>query len=286
MIDVRPATASQAALLSQWAVREGWGAGVDDIPAFYAADPEGFLLAWRDGVPVGSISAVKYDGGYFFVGYYIVDPALRGRGIGHALFDAAHERIGDAPSGLDGVPAQVDTYASLGYVPTGSTARWRGAADAVLALPVTGMCRPLQPSDVAALVAYDAEFVPAPRERFVRAWVSPPRRTFVSVDEAGAIVGYACVRPTVGQPGADGEWRIGPLFADDDAVARALLAACARAAAGGQLAIDVPDANAAALALAESLGMTPGFSCTRMYRGDVRPIPLERVWGSTSFELG
>ena len=86
-----------------------------------------------------------------------------------------------------------------------------------------------------------------------------------------------------------GGWsRIGPLFADDERVALGLLAACAVTAMSWdeEIALDIPEPNGTALALAESLGMVPRFACTRMYRGEVHALPLERIWGSTSFELG
>lgn len=285
-IEIRTATADQMPLLEEWALREGWGAGRGDVTAFHAADPDGFLLAWLDGRPVGSISAVRYDDDYSFVGYYIVDPALRGRGIGHRLFDAALERIDPAASGLDGVAEQVPSYASLGYDPVHVTTRYAGSAAIVSAALAAEalMVESIAPGDVAGIIEYDAQHVPAPRERFVRAWIDPasPRRSYV-VGGGNAIRGYATVRPMVG-----GGSRVGPLFADDAVAARALLAACAVTALawGDDLAIDVPAPHQAAIDVVESMGMRPRFACTRMYRGDVRPLPLHRIWGSTSFELG
>ena len=285
-MEIRTADADQMLFLQEWALREGWGAGRGDVEAFHASDPEGFLIAWDGDRPVGSISAVRYDDSYSFVGYYIVDPALRGRGIGHALFDAALERIGPAASGLDGVEEQVSTYASLGYAPAHLTTRYVGSA-AILSAALAAramLVGYVAPGDVDGIVDYDALHVPARRESFVRAWLAPgsPRTSYV-IGRGQDIHGYATVRPMIG-----GGSRIGPLFADDEQIALGLLAACAVTAMswGEEIAIDIPAPNAAALALAESLGMAPRFACTRMYRGDARPLPLDRIWGSTSFELG
>lgn len=285
-MEIRTADADQMLFLQEWALREGWGAGRGDVETFQAADPEGFLLAWEGDRPVGSISAVRYDDSYSFVGYYIVDPALRGRGIGHALFDAALERIGAATSGLDGVQEQVSTYASLGYVPEHLTTRYVGSA-AILSAALAAramLVGYVAPGDVDGIIDYDAQHAPARREDFVRAWLAPgsPRTSYV-VGRGDDIHGYATVRPMIG-----GGSRIGPLFADDERIALGLLAACAVTAMswGEEVAIDIPEPNTAAVAIAESLGMAPRFACTRMYRGDVRPLPLDRIWGSTSFELG
>ena len=285
-MEIRTADADQMLFLQEWALREGWGAGRGDVEAFHASDPEGFLIAWDGDRPVGSISAVRYDDSYSFVGYYIVDPALRGRGIGHTLFDAALKRMGPAASGLDGVEEQVSTYASLGYAPAHLTTRYVGSA-AILSAALAAramLVGYVAPGDVDGIVDYDALHVPARREGFVRAWLAPgsPRTSYV-IGRGHDIHGYATVRPMIG-----GGSRIGPLFADDDQIALGLLAACAVTAMawGEEIAIDIPAPNAAALALVESLGMVPRFACTRMYRGDVRTLPLDRIWGSTSFELG
>ena len=50
--------------------------------------------------------------------------------------------------------------------------------------------------------------------------------------------------------------------------------------------LDVPEANAAAVALAQRHGMWPVFETARMYTGDAPAIAMERVFGITTFELG
>lgn len=285
-VDIRTASAADVGLLQEWALREGWGAGVGDIEAFHRVDPAGFLLAWIADRPVGSISAVRYGDSYAFIGYYIVEPDLRGRGIGRALFNAALRHVGARSCGLDGVAAQVPTYESLGFEPAYAMTRFTGstsissstlAGEALDVVPVTV-------EDIDAIADYDARYVPVPRDAFVRAWLDPasPRRTF-AVRRRGAIAGYATVRPAEG-----GGSRIGPLFADDLAVARALLGATAVAALlwGDEIAVDVPRPHAQAVELMESLGFSGGYTCTRMYRGAVRALPLDRIWGNTTFELG
>jgi len=57
-------------------------------------------------------------------------------------------------------------------------------------------------------------------------------------------------------------------------------------AAGGQVFLDVPQPNDAALALATAHGFAPVFETARMYSGPIRPVSLQRVYGVTTFELG
>lgn len=50
--------------------------------------------------------------------------------------------------------------------------------------------------------------------------------------------------------------------------------------------LDVPEPNAAAIALAARQGPKPVFETTRMVRGEAAPLPLGRIFGVVSFERG
>jgi hypothetical protein len=67
--------------------------------------PRGFFIGELDGQPVSCISCVAYDGSFGFVGLYIVQPALRGRGYGLQTWRAGMAHLGTRNFGLDGVPA-------------------------------------------------------------------------------------------------------------------------------------------------------------------------------------
>jgi len=60
----------------------------------------------------------------------------------------------------------------------------------------------------------------------------------------------------------------------------------ASTAGGGLVFIDVPEPNQSALGLAARYHLTPAFETARMYRGAAPALPLDRVYGITSFELG
>jgi GNAT superfamily N-acetyltransferase len=286
---ISTATLEQAQKLGAWAEREGWSPGTGDIEAFYAADPEGFLVGHIQDRMVAAASAVRYDRDFAFCGFYIVEPDLRQQGLGHVIADAALQRVGSLVAGLDGVAAQVANYETLGFVFAHWTSRFSGRVSDVVSK--ISMPAGIQVVDVdaesslfAEVIAYDTAHVPAPRAKFVSQWLQPnsPRRSFAALRD-GAFAGYATVRPTTSE-GA----RIGPLFADDEEVARALLIRCAQQARawGGTIAIDVPDRNSAAVALAKECGMVAAFTCARMYRGAEPVLPPNEIWGSTTFELG
>ncbi len=66
-----------------------------------------------------------------------------------------------------------------------------------------------------------------------------------------------------------------------------LLAALRASLSGAEpFTIDVPECNAAGMALAVEHGFTEVFRCVRMYRGDAPDVDWNQVYGVTSFELG
>src|SRR4051794_26606488 len=112
---IRSASRHELNLMLEWADQEGWNPGLSDAECFHAADPEGFLLAFRDKEPVASISVVRYGRPFGFLGLYIVRPDLRGRGYGYRLWQAGMARLEERTVGLDGVVAQQDNYRRSGF---------------------------------------------------------------------------------------------------------------------------------------------------------------------------
>lgn len=280
-LDVRTMSADDLALVLGWARDEGWNPGLDDVPAFLAADPGGFLLGSVDGEPAASISLVRY-GGFAFLGLYIVVPGRRGEGHGYALWQHALDALpAGTVVGLDGVVAEQENYRRSGFVLAHRNARWGGSVDLALLGEPLPEVRLAGPGDVAAITAYDAELFPAARDAFLAAWLtgSPTRQTRVH-EEDGRVRGYGTVRLC-----HDG-WKVGPLLADSAEVAASLLAALVGPVAPGPVFLDVPEPNDAAVALATGLGLAPSFETARMYRGADPGLPLERVFGITTLELG
>jgi GNAT superfamily N-acetyltransferase len=269
-------TADEVELAVQWAADEGWNPGLGDAASFRAADPDGFLIGRVDGRPAATISAVRYPTGFAFLGLFIVRPELRGRGLGRSMWAAAMERMADDVVGLDGVVAQQGSYARSGFVLAHRSIRYGGTLARAAGVPGA---RDLADHD--AVRDYDRACFGAPRPRFLSAWLSQAGARVACVVDGGSVRGYGVLRPC--RAGS----KVGPLFADDREVALALLSALgARLAPSEVVYLDVPEPNARAVDLARWLGMSPVFETARMYRGADPGLPLERVYGITSFELG
>ena len=262
-----------------WAAREGWNPGLDDADCFLAADTGGFLQASRDGRPVGTISAVRYGSSFGFIGLYIVEPQLRGQGIGSLLWSTALDRLAGRVVGLDGVVAMQESYARSGFVLAHRNIRFGGVADAVST--DVRAAEPPSARDLADLVDYDRECFGAARPDFLARWIRQPDVIARVVRREGRIGGYGVLRRC--REGA----KVGPLFADDAQAASQLLdSLLARSPREGRVYLDVPEPNEAAQDLARRRGLLPVFETARMYRGGDPALPLARVFGITTFELG
>jgi GNAT superfamily N-acetyltransferase len=272
--EIRPLNRTELGLALDWAAAEGWNPGLGDADCFLQADAGGFLGSFLAGRLVASISVVAYDPTFAFLGLYIVAPAFRGQGLGFALWQAAMARLGTRIVGLDGVVAQQDNYARSGFRLAWRNQRYEGRGGGN---EPPGLV-PLACVPFAELAAYDRVAFPARRERFLAAWVS--QHAGRGIIEAGKLRGFGVIRRCrVG-------WKIGPLFADNPAYAQALFAGLAARAPGEPIFLDVPQPNAAAVALAERNNMTPCFETARMYTGMRPELPLERIFGITTLELG
>jgi len=271
---LRPAEVSLAV---DWAAAEGWNPGLHDAAAFLAQDPEGFLVGELDGAPVAVISAVRFDG-FAFVGFYIVTPGLRGRGYGLRLWQAAMARLAGATIGLDGVVAQRDNYRKSGFALAHRNVRYEGVGRAPKP-PASGL-EPLARVPFAELAAFDTRHAGWAREKFLRGWLALPEAQGWALRRDGRLCGYGVVRRC--RRGA----KIGPLFAATEDAAEALFGQLAAFAPGEPLFLDPPLPNTRAVALAQRHGMQPVFETARMYAGPTPTLPLDRVYGITTFELG
>lgn len=265
-------------LLVDWAAAEGWNPGLHDTECFFAADPQGFFVGEIAGAPVGCISAVAYGQEFGFIGFYIVRPEYRGQGYGMQLWQAAMRYLGPRNIGLDGVVAQQANYQKSGFKLAYRNIRYV-AQNLSKPLATVGVV-PLAEVPFEQLVAYDRALFAFDRATFLQQWISSPRTCALGILRQDRLAGYGVLR--VCREGC----KIGPLFADGPTEAAELFAALTMEQREGPVFLDVPAVNPDALSLVENQGMTPVFETARMYTGAPPPIPLAKLFGVTSFELG
>lgn len=259
--------------------KEGWNPGISDGPIFYNADPSGYFVAELDGAIVGCISAVAYDEAYGFVGFYIVLPEHRGKGIGMALGKRALEYMGNRNIGIDGVVEQQENYKTIGFKFAYNNIRY-SFLNPDKAEPDIRATE-INENDLNALCEFDETVFPSKRREFLRDWISAPTHTALGLKNGNEFNGYITIRECYSG------YKIGPLFAKDVDMARNLLnSALEKVPARSEIFMDIPDTNTAARDLISEFQMTKVFETARMYLKEEPQVAMDRIFGVTTFELG
>lgn len=262
----------------EWARQEGWNPGIHDGEMHYPVDPEGWFCAEENGEIIGVAAGINYDESFSFGGFYIIRPDHRDHGVGWSLCQKLFAHVGDRNFGIDGVYAMQDKYATkAGMIFAYRNIRWQGVA--------RGTQRPaLVPASEVPfddLLAFDTAHFPAERRRFLERWLSQPDgNALVHLDAQGQIAGYGVIRRCY-----EGH-KIGPLFANTPAVADEILNGLLAPIPDETFFIDTPEPNSEAVRMARDRGMTEVFGTARMYSKRIPDLPIQEIFGVTTFELG
>jgi ribosomal protein S18 acetylase RimI-like enzyme len=276
---IRVMTRQEVDIAIQWAAEEGWNPGLHDADCFYTTDPNGFLIGLLGDEPVATFSAVKYGDSFGFLGFYIVRPEYRGKGYGIQIWNAGLAYLRGRTIGLDGVVSQQDNYKKSGFTLAHRNLRYRATgggqhkADAGIV--------PLSTLAFEDICVYDKPFFPDNRMQFLKCWIDQPQGKALGVLQDGNLGGYGVLRI------CGTGYKLGPLFADNAEFAERLFEALkSHAAEGAPIFVDIPEVNRAAVDLANRHGMGIVFETARMYKGKCPGLPLNRLFGVTTFELG
>jgi len=278
--EIREMTISDLRCAVAWAGVEGWNPGISDAECFYSADPHGFFMAFEGETPLGCISAVAYDEDFGFIGFFIVRNDLRGHHIGVELGRAALNYLGSRRIGQDGVLKKVKSYEHFGFNMAYRNIRHEGIASKTP--EANGGLVPLSQVPFREVCRYDNLHFPAQRASFLKKWISQPQSLALGTfDAENHLSGYGVIRK------CERGYKIGPLFADSSEISERILLGLANfTPEGDPFYLDLPEPNKDALALAAKYRMKEVFSTARMYLGAAPELPLDNIFGVTSFELG
>lgn len=279
---IRRMTRRELDIAVGWAAAEGWNPGLHDAEVFWQTDSEGFIALDKDGEMIGSGSIVSYDGEFGFMGFFILKPAFRGRGLGAELWyyrrDALLSRLKEgAAIGMDGVFAMQPFYAKGGFVFSHRDLRMESVAREYEYGPNV---HEVAADDFEAINDFDRRHFGFDRSTFLRGWLNMDQSRTVKYAEEGELKGYGVIRKCVTG------YKIGPLFAESYEIADDLFRALSAFAAGDLLYLDIPEINEDAVRLAGTYGMKEMFGCARMYYGTAPGLPHDQIFGVTTFELG
>jgi GNAT superfamily N-acetyltransferase len=176
----------------------------------------------------------RYERRITRIGMVIVDPKMQRLGVGRSLMHAVLDRI-DTPMVLNATETGELLYRRLGFEECGAIRQHQGTAPSVpLAILRPGeRIRPSGRRDMQTLINLDAAACGVRREKIIAALLGYTES--VALDADGRTVGFALFR-RFGHG-----YVIGPVVAQDELAARALIAHWVGSKAGKFMRIDVPD---------------------------------------------
>jgi hypothetical protein len=199
--------------------------------------------------------------------------------LGIEIWNVGIKQLKGRNIGLDGVLDQQNLYKRMGFQPCYKSVRYQGVGTGIKCNAEE--TKYLSEVPIEDILAYDDLYFPVPRHVFIKSWISQPEGIAQGVLNENELVGYGVLRKCY-----QGH-KIGPLFANDGKVADVLFCAlCGHAPQDTPVFMDIPELNSAALDLAKRHRMYPVFETVRMYNKEIPRLPLDRIFGITSFELG
>lgn len=246
----------------------GWNQLPADWHRLLALAPDGCIAGRVDGELVATGTLITYGTVVGWIGMILVDRNHRRQGYGMTVFDRVLELAEEQGviAGLDATDTGRNVYRQRDFLDVSPIERWGGT----LSIPderdgqpdpAVVEVGPNDRSEIETLCALDHRATGTDRSALLRHLIDEDGTTALLV--AGDR-GYAIVRP-----GRKHD-HVGPLVADDETDAAALVAA-ARNHIDSSVLVDVLDVEFAESVLAPS-GLTPQRQLTRMAAGELSPL--------------
>jgi GNAT superfamily N-acetyltransferase len=239
-------------------------------------NPDACLGGFEDGELKATCTLASF-GTVGWVGTFLVDQTLRGKGYGKRIFEAMLETAGKqgiACLGLDSSDAGRPIYRQYGFQMTGQGIElWTGSAGGVEPQEAT---RLLQAMDWASLLALDVACVSVSREQQLRVLAGESGASVRVIVEAGHVCAFGFSRPgrltgAIGPVVARDAWQAGQIVS-------ALIADRARLDGAKAVGLAVPDHAPFSAWLAER-----GFIMRRRNIRMFRPEPRALLSGPSVF---
>lgn len=280
--DFRKLSLDQVRELVSWAEKEGWNPGPQDAELFYRADPDGFYGYFLNDLLIGGGSLVSYAGAFGFMGLFIMKPEYRNQGVGQVLWELRKNTLlkrlkPNAAIGMDGVVAMQPFYQKGGFEFAFTDERHENLGKTFPNNPAISL---IAKEDVSKVMELDLECFGFDRSSFIENWLfQSTGQAFKYTDENG-LQGFVVIRKVM-----EG-YKIGPLFAETLEVAEALYERCLSTVVSAKVYIDIPLSNPLAIVLTQKYQTQPMFECGRMYYGPPPVLPIHKIFGITTLELG
>jgi GNAT superfamily N-acetyltransferase len=239
----------------------GWNQRARDWELFLQLSPAGCCVGVDDeGEVVGTVTTLRYEDHFSWIGMVLVDQAKQRQGIGGQLLQEAlrilrNEKIVK----LDATPEGRVVYLKLNFVDEYRLSRMHCSAVLSTSLPASP-ARLMHRTDLPRLIDLDSEIFGANRTAVLEwMWKGAPQHAFL-IEESNEITGYCFGRP------GHRFTHIGPVIAPHHDCAIHLVSAAMRNCAGPVI-LDVLQDKSEWVRWLSSNGFAEQRQLIRMYRG-------------------
>ena len=250
-------------------IEAGWNQNVADW-RFMLGAGRGFGCTGPDGAWQASSLVLPLGQKLAWISMVLVTRERRRSGLGSGLLKRCIDevRAADAVAGLDATEQGRPIYLSLGFQDLYTISRWHldRAKASVVAPPAGITVRPFTIADLPKLATYDRPLSGMERPTILAHLATrQPGLAFVAEASSGRIAGFAL--------GREGRFAtsLGPVVADSEAIALALMSRAATAARPPFI-IDVPDAHLLIKAWLEGEGAVSPRAYMRMTLGEAKGL--------------
>jgi GNAT superfamily N-acetyltransferase len=286
-----------------------WNQIETDWQRFLALHPAGARVAVdADDAVLGSVTTLRFDGGFDWIAMVLVAPAQRRQGIASRLVDDAIALLGTrVPARLDATPAGELVYRKLGFVPEYALARLeripasppepaeaaesaRSAAFAESAerageRRVDASVRIMEDADLSEVLSFDRDVFGADRAALLRLLrQEAPGYAVVAADRQGSrLDGYA-----FGRHGFSFD-QLGPIIARDERTARRLIGHLLASHPRIPFLVDVPRRSTTWTSWLGDVGFREQRGFVRLVRGapaDVASTCSEQLFATVGADFG
>jgi len=270
---------AQRRLLHELTVSVLWPHRPHDLDLFLSLG-QGYLAADEIGRPVGSAMYFPVGEDFAMLGMMVTVPRLQARGAGKWLLQRVMGDCAGRDLRLSATRSGYHLYAAAGFLPVGIIRQHQGIAKPVAPFDAPGIAvRELRPEDHDALRELDAIAYGARRSQVLDALLTLSTGMVALRD--GAVCGFALQR-NFGKGVV-----IGPVVANGDDMAKALIAPLIGGNAGGFTRLDTPVESPDLLEFLTDSGMVAFDTVTEMRFGPHRRATEGAVtYGLASHSLG
>jgi len=284
MSSIEPIEPGQAEAVWPLSIEAGWNQNVADW-RFMLGAGRGFGCTGPDGAWQASSLVLPLGQKLAWISMVLVTRERRRGGLGSGLLKRCIDEVrgADAVAGLDATEQGRPLYLALGFHELYTISRWHldMVKGGVVAPPAGIVVRPFAIADLPRLATYDRPLSGMERPTVLAHLATrQPGLAFVAEAASGRIAGFVL--------GREGRFAtsIGPVVADDEATALALISRAARAAAPPFI-LDTPDAHLGVRAWLESEGATSPRAYMRMTLGEAKGLDDPRhIFALAGPELG